>query len=39
MQDLALKRKCRVGGQRGSLTGVKREPEIVFDSGDGNKDF
>jgi hypothetical protein len=39
MQDLALKRKGRVGGQRGSLTGVKREPEIVFDSGDGNKGF
>lgn len=33
----AQKRKSKVGGgQRGSLTGtVKREPEIVFNSGDG----
>jgi hypothetical protein len=37
MQDLAHRRKVRAGGQRASLTpAVKREPEIVFDSGDGN---
>ena len=39
----AQKRKSRVGGvvggQRGSLTGAKREPAIVFDSGDGGGRF
>lgn len=41
MQDLALKRRSnRMGGQRASLTpAVKREPEIVFDSGDGGRKF
>lgn len=40
MQHLAQKRRLRAGGQRGSLTlVVKREPEIVFDSGDGAKKF
>jgi hypothetical protein len=31
MQDAALKRKSKAGGQR--------EPEIVFDSGDGGRKF
>lgn len=40
MQDAAQKRRSKVGGQRGSLTpAVKREPEIVFDSGDGGRKF
>jgi hypothetical protein len=40
MMDLALKRKGKgVVGQRASLVGVKREPEIVFDSGDGSKEY
>lgn len=39
-QDLALKKRSRTGGQRVSLTpAVKREPEIVFDSGDGGRNF
>ena len=36
MLDQALKRKSRVGGPRASLVWSKREPEIVFDSGDGS---
>ena len=40
MQDAAQKRRSKVGGQRASLTpAVKREPEIVFDSGDGGRKF
>ena len=36
MLDQVLKRKSRVGGPRASLVWSKREPEIVFDSGDGS---
>jgi hypothetical protein len=40
MQDFAQRRKGRAGGQRASLTSaVKREPEIVFDSGDGSRKY
>jgi hypothetical protein len=40
MQDATLKRRSKTGGQRASLTpAVKREPEIVFDSGDGGRKF
>ena len=41
MQELAQRRKGRVGGHKGSLTlqANKREPEIVFDSGDGGQKF
>lgn len=35
MLDSAQKRKGKANGPRGSLAGQKREPEIVFDSGDG----
>lgn len=36
MFDQALKRKSKVGGPRASVVWSKREPEIVFDSGDGS---
>jgi hypothetical protein len=36
MLNQALKRKSKVGGPRASLVWSKREPEIVFDSGDGS---
>ena len=36
MLDQALKRRSKVGGPRASLVWSKREPEIVFDSGDGS---
>lgn len=40
VQDLVLKRRGRMVGQRASLTpAVRREPEIVFDSGDGGRKF
>lgn len=41
MQELAQRRKARTGGHKASFTAqaVKREPEIVFDSGDGSQRF
>ena len=41
MVELAMKRRSRAGGQRASLTPAvgKREPEIVFDSGDGGRRY